>query len=141
MPDRCVQCQQANAEVDIGLLRVMHPAKGIPTGLPQMTHSRQQYCLAYYRQAERRQNLQSLAKLSMTLLPMMWFLFGGIFIYSGLYASPATAPLEVHIFYFGTSLAAFYAIPACIYKLVKRLDPIPDEASTALPKAAEVGSR
>ncbi len=140
MPDRCVQCHQAYPEVDIGLLRVMHPAKGLQTGLPQMTHSRQQYCLACYRQAERRQNLLSLAKLLMALLPMMWFLFGGIFIYSGLYASPATAPIEVHMFYFGPSLAAFYAIPACIVKIVKRLDPMP-ETPAALPEAVEMGSR
>ncbi len=141
MPDRCVQCHQAYAEVNIGLLRVMHPAKGLQTGLPQMIHSRQPYCLACYRQAERRQNWQSLAKLLMALLPMMWFLMGGIFIYSGLYANPATAPTEVHIFYFGTSLAAFYAIPTCIVRLIRRLDPIPDETPRSLPEAVEVGSR
>ncbi len=139
--DRCVQCHQATAEVDIGLLRIMHPAKGLQTGLPHMTHSRQQYCLACYRQAERRQNLQSLAKLWMTLLPMTWFVCGGFFIYSGLYSSPANAPMEVHIFYFGTSLTAFYAIPACIYNVMKRLDPMPEKTPASLPETVEAGSR
>lgn len=135
MPDQCVQCHQANSEIDVGLLSVPHPPqRGFQTGLPHMTHRRQSYCLACFREAERRQNLQSLAKLLMTLLPMMWFVLGGIFIYSGLYASPAVAPPEIHIFYFGTSLAAFYAIPACICNLVKkRLDPARDEASEAIP--------
>jgi len=67
----------------------------------------------------------------MTLLPMVWFLFSGVLIYGSLYADPATAPMEAHLFFFGMSLAAFYAIPATIYRRFKRLDPMPEPCAAA----------
>jgi len=51
-------------------------------------------------------------------------------LYVGLYPNPATAPVEVHLFFFGTTLAAFYAIPATIDRCYKRLDPLPETTET-----------
>lgn len=136
MPDRCVQCHQAHPEVDIGLLRIQYPASSLGSGAPQWTLSQQQYCHACYRQASQDQHRRELAKLWMALLPMMWFLVSGALLYSGLYPDPAIAPVEVHLFFLGTTLAAFYAIPATIYRRFKRLDPVP-KPTEAVPEPGE----
>ncbi len=136
MPDRCVQCNQAYPEVDIGLLRIQSPASSFGSEAPQWTLNREQYCATCYRQAERHQHRRELAKLWMVLLPMVWFLLSGTLIYGSFYPNPATAPAEVHLFFFGTTLAAFYAIPATIYRMFKRLDS-PPETSDAVPALAD----
>ncbi len=140
MPDHCVQCHQAHPEVDIGVLSVNHSASRLGSKAPQMTLSRRQYCGACYRRAEQEQHQQELAKLWMALLPTGWFLFSGALIYGSLYPSPATAPIEAHLFFFGTSLATFYAIPATIYRRFKRLNPTPETSST-IPAPVELSSR
>lgn len=130
-PDRCVQCHQAHPEVDIGVLSIQHPASPFGPEAPQWTLSQQHYCGTCYRRAEQDQNWQQLTKLWMTLLPMGWFLFSGVLIYGSLYSDPATAPIEAHLFFFGMSLAAFYAIPATIYRRFKRLNPMPEPFAAA----------
>ncbi|ETX02579.1 MAG: hypothetical protein ETSY1_03060 [Candidatus Entotheonella factor] len=137
--DLCVQCHQARAEVDISLLRIQHPASPFGPEAPQWTLSRQHYCAACYRQAEHDQNQRELAKLLMALLPMVWLGFSGALIYGCLYPSPATAPVEAHLFFFGTSLAAFYAIPATIYRRFRHRHPAP-EAPDAGPAPVEAQS-
>lgn len=124
-PKRCIQCHQADSEIDIGVLHIQHPASSFNAEAPKWTLSQQQYCNACYRRAEQDQHQRELAKLWMALLPMGWMVFSGAFIYSCLCPNPGVAPLEAHLFFFGTSLAAFYAIPATIYRRFKRLDPTP----------------
>ncbi len=118
-PKRCIQCHQADSEIDIGVLHIQHPASSFNAEAPKWTLSQQQYCNACYRRAEQDQHQRELAKLWMALLPMGWMVFSGAFIYSCLYPNPGVAPLEAHLFFFGTSLAAFYAIPATIYRRFK----------------------
>ena len=134
MPDRCVQCHQAQADIDVGLLHIQHLSS--PFGAEPWTMSRQQYCHTCYRQVEREQHRRELAKLWMALLPMMWFLVGGLLLYSGLYSDPATTPVEVHLFFLGTTLAAFYAVPVTIYRHYKLLD-YATKTSKAIPASGE----
>ncbi|WP_143308365.1 hypothetical protein [Candidatus Entotheonella palauensis] len=131
MPDRCIQCHQAQPEVDIGVLHIRHSASPLGSETPPWSLSRQHYCAACYRHAEQDQHRQQLAKLWMALLPMGWFLVSGTLIYGILYPDPATAPIEAHLFFFGTLLAAFYAIPATIYHRFKRLNPMPETLEAA----------
>lgn len=133
-PDHCVHCHQAHPEVHIGVLSMQHPASPFGSAAPQWTLSQQPYCAACYRRAERAQHQRELAKLWMALLPMGWLLLSGALIYGCLYPDPATAPIEAHLFFFGTALAAFYAIPATIYRRFKRLDTM---VSTAVPTPIE----
>ncbi len=134
---RCSQCHQDQPEVDIGVLRVQHPASPFAAEAPTWTLSQQPYCATCYRQAERYQHQRELAKLWMALLPMGWFGLSGALLYGILYTDPATAPMEVHLFFFGTTLAAFYAIPATIYRRFKRLDPTSETSGATLAPSVE----
>ena len=122
MPDRCIQCQQAVADIDVGVLRIQHAGSPRASAAPPWTISRRSYCQTCYRQAEQAQHQRNLARLWMALLPMMWFLVSGVLLYGGLYPNPATAPLEAHLFFLSSTFAAFYFFPAAVYRRFKRLD-------------------
>ena len=122
MPDRCGQCQQAVADIDVGVLRVQHLKSPHTSSTPPWMLDRQPYCQSCYRQAAQAQHRRELARLWMALLPMLWFLASAALLYGGLYPDPATAPLEVHLFFFSSTLAVFYFFPAVIYRRFQRLD-------------------
>jgi hypothetical protein len=116
----CLLCHQPRPDVHVDLLRVMRPPLGSREGAWRWTYDRHHYCQSCYRKAVRAQTVQQLVTFFMILLPMAWFMFGGVLLYGVVCSNPATMPLETHLLFAVSSLAGFVLIPYWISKLVKQ---------------------
>ena len=120
MSSSCLLCHQHSPDVHVDLLRVTRPPLGSREGALSWTYDRRHYCKSCYRKAVQAQAVQQLVKLAMVLLPMAWFMFGGVLLYGVLFSNPATMPIETHLLFAVSSLAGFVLIPYWISELIKQ---------------------
>ena len=120
MSSSCLLCHQPTPDVHVDLLRVTRPPLGSREGAWRWTYDRHHYCQSCYGKAVRAQTVQQLVKLLIVLLPMAWFMFGGVLLYGVLFSDPATMPLETHLLFAVSSLAGFVLIPYWISEVVKQ---------------------
>ena len=145
----CLMCHQHRPDVHVDLLRVMRPPLGSREGAWRWSYDRHHYCQSCYRKAVRAQTVQQLVKFFMVLLPMAWFMFGGVLLYGVVFSNPATMPLETHLLFAVSSLAGFVLIPYGISELIKQpwfqaiyvATPEPQDAEPEVMTAEPMGGR